>query len=70
MRIAAITEEAPLIRTFRLEFVDPKEGEAFSFRTGQFGLYGVFGEGESTFCIASSPRARVSSNAPSARSAA
>jgi sulfhydrogenase subunit gamma (sulfur reductase) len=55
MRIAAITEEAPLIRTFRLEFVDPAEGAAFSFHTGQFGLYGVFGEGESTFCIASSP---------------
>ncbi len=55
MRIAAVTEEAPLIRTFRLEFVDPAEGEAFSFRTGQFGLYGTFGEGESTFCIASSP---------------
>jgi NAD(P)H-flavin reductase len=55
MRIAQVTEEAPLIRTFRLEFVDPAEGEAFSFSTGQFGLYGVFGEGESTFCIASSP---------------
>jgi sulfhydrogenase subunit gamma (sulfur reductase) len=55
MRIAQVTEEAPLIRTFRLEFVDPAEGEAFSFRTGQFGLYSVFGEGESTFCIASSP---------------
>jgi len=27
----------------------------FSFRTGQFGLYSAFGEGESTFCIASSP---------------
>jgi NAD(P)H-flavin reductase len=55
MRIAGITDEAPAIRTFRLEFVDPAEGEAFRFRTGQFGLYGVFGEGESTFCIASSP---------------
>jgi NAD(P)H-flavin reductase len=43
------------VRTFRLEFVDPAEGQAFRFRTGQFGLYGVFGEGESTFCIASSP---------------
>ncbi len=55
MRIAEAIDEAPAIRTFRLEFLDPKEGEAFSFRTGQFGLYSAFGEGESTFCIASSP---------------
>jgi sulfhydrogenase subunit gamma (sulfur reductase) len=55
MRIATVTDEAPGVRTFRLEFVDQKEGEAFSFRTGQFGLYSAFGEGESTFCIASSP---------------
>src|SRR5512137_540284 len=55
MRIAAITEEAPGVRTFRLEFTDAKEGEAFQFKTGQFGLYSAFGEGESTFCIASSP---------------
>jgi NAD(P)H-flavin reductase len=43
------------VRTFRLEFADAKEGEAFTFTTGQFGLYSAFGEGESTFCIASSP---------------
>jgi len=29
--------------------------ERFSFRAGQFGLYSAFGEGESTFCIASPP---------------
>ncbi len=55
MRIAAITEEAPGVKTFRLEFVDEAAGKAFAFRTGQFGLYSAFGEGESTFCIASSP---------------
>jgi NAD(P)H-flavin reductase len=55
MRIAQVTEEAPGIRTFRLEFVDPADGEAFSFETGQFGLYSAFGAGESTFCIASPP---------------
>jgi NAD(P)H-flavin reductase len=55
MRIAQITDESPGVRTFRLEFTDPAEAAAFSFRTGQFGLYGAFGEGESTFCIASSP---------------
>jgi len=55
MRIARITQEAPGVRTFRLEFVDEAAAQAFSFHTGQFGLYSAFGEGESTFCIASSP---------------
>ena len=55
MRIAKITEEAPGVKTFRLEFVNPAEGEQFSFKAGQFAEYSVFGEGESTFCIASSP---------------
>jgi len=55
MRIAKITEEAPGVRTFRLEFVDEMAAQAFRFETGQFGLYSAFGEGESTFCIASSP---------------
>jgi NAD(P)H-flavin reductase len=53
VRISDITEEAPLIKTFRLEFVDPEDAATFTFRTGQFAEYGVFGEGESTFCIAS-----------------
>lgn len=55
MRIAKVTEEAPAVKTFRLEFVDPQDAARFSFRAGQFGEYSVFGEGESTFCIASSP---------------
>ena len=55
MTIEKITLEAPGVRTFRLRFQDPQQGEAFSFRAGQFGEYSVFGEGESTFCIASSP---------------
>jgi NAD(P)H-flavin reductase len=55
MRVAKITQEAPGVKTFRLEFVDAAAAEAFEFRTGQFGLYSAFGEGESTFCIASSP---------------
>jgi NAD(P)H-flavin reductase len=55
MRIAKITEESPAVKTFRLEFVDKAAAQAFDFKTGQFGLYSAFGEGESTFCIASSP---------------
>ncbi len=55
MRIAKITDEAPAVKTFRLEFVDPADAGQFSFKAGQFGEYSVYGEGESTFCIASSP---------------
>jgi sulfhydrogenase subunit gamma (sulfur reductase) len=55
MRIENITEEAPLVKTFRLKFRDEDQGRSFAFRTGQFGEYSVLGEGECTFCIASSP---------------
>ncbi len=53
MRVAKITEEAPAVRTFRLEFTNPEDAETFTFKTGQFAEYSVYGEGESTFCIAS-----------------
>lgn len=55
MCIDAITDEAPGVKTFRLKFKDEAEQAAFSFKAGQFGEYSVFGAGESTFCIASSP---------------
>lgn len=55
MRIERITEEAPFVKTFRLKFVNEEDAAAFTYRTGQFGEYSVIGEGESTFCIASSP---------------
>ena len=55
MRIAAIIDETPDVKTFRLEFINEEEGKNFKFMAGQFGEYSVFGEGESTFCIASSP---------------
>lgn len=58
MRVAALRDETPDVRTLRLEFLDPKEGEAFDFRVGQFGLYNALGEGEATFCIASSSTRR------------
>src|SRR5664279_158483 len=53
VRIADIIDEAPLVLTYRLEFTDPSAN--FTFKAGQFAEYGVFGEGESTFCIASPP---------------
>lgn len=54
MRIAKKTIEAPSIQTYRLEFADPGDAASFSFKAGQFAEYGILGEGESTFCIASS----------------
>ncbi len=55
MRITRINQETSDVKTFRLVFCDPQEDEQFEFRAGQFGLYSVFGAGEATFCIASSP---------------
>lgn len=55
MVIEQITEEAPGVKTFRLRFKNKDEEEQFSFKAGQFAEYSAFGEGESTFCIASSP---------------
>lgn len=54
MVIDKITDEAPFVKTFRLKFANGSAND-FDFKAGQFGEYSVFGEGESTFCIASSP---------------
>ena len=55
MEIEKIVEETPDVRTFRLKFKNAVEAERFVFKAGQFGEYSVAGEGESTFCVASSP---------------
>ncbi len=55
MKIEQVIDETPDVKTMRLVFADEKEGRHFAFRTGQFGEYSVFGEGECTFCIASPP---------------
>jgi sulfhydrogenase subunit gamma (sulfur reductase) len=53
--VKEIVQETPDTRTYRLEFADEKVRKDFTFEPGQFGEYSAFGEGESTFCIASSP---------------
>ncbi len=55
MRIREITDETVDTRTLKLEFEDSGLAGQFQFYAGQFGEYSVFGEGESTFCIASPP---------------
>jgi NAD(P)H-flavin reductase len=56
--IERIIEETPGIRTLHFNFKDRKLREAFSFESGQFGEYSVFGIGEAPFCISSSPTRR------------
>lgn len=57
MKIASVRPEAPDTQTFRLEFTDESFRESFysRYRVGMFGLYGLPGVGESTFCVASPP---------------
>jgi len=53
--IEKIIEETPGVRTFHFNFRDKKLAKEFRFESGQFGQYSVFGLGEATFCISSSP---------------
>ena len=55
MVIEKIVEETPDTKTFHFNFKDPQMKEQFTFNSGQFGEYSIFGVGESTFCISSSP---------------
>jgi NAD(P)H-flavin reductase len=55
VKIDSIIQETPDTRTLKLRFLDPEVAAGFDFRAGQFGEYSVFGAGECTFCIASSP---------------
>ena len=55
VKIDSIIEETHDTRTLKLRFLDPEVEASFDFRAGQFGEYSVFGAGECTFCIASSP---------------
>lgn len=53
--INEVIEESFDTKTFRLKFKDKETGDKFSFKAGQFAEYSAFGDGESTFCISSSP---------------
>jgi sulfhydrogenase subunit gamma (sulfur reductase) len=56
--IEKIVDETPGIRTFHFNFKAPALRESFTFESGQFGEYSVFGIGEATFCVSSSPTRR------------
>ena len=53
--IDQIIDETPGVRTFHVNFKDERLREEFTFESGQFGEFSVFGAGEATFCISSSP---------------
>jgi len=53
--IGELRDETPDTRTFKLVLRDGEDKEKFDFKPGQFCQLSVFGEGEATFCIASSP---------------
>ena len=57
VRIDGITVETEdkNLKTFKFTFLDPADEKKFAYKAGQFAEYSVFGEGECTFCIASSP---------------
>lgn len=56
--IEKVIDETPSVITFHFNFKDEKLREEFSFESGQFGEYSVFGIGEAPFCISSSPTRR------------
>jgi len=53
--IEKIIDETPGVRTFHFNFKNEKLREEFTFESGQFAEYSVFGVGEAPFCISSSP---------------
>ncbi len=56
--IEKVIDETPGVRTFHFNFKDEKLRAEFTFESGQFGEYSVFGVGEAPFCISSSPTRR------------
>jgi sulfhydrogenase subunit gamma (sulfur reductase) len=57
-RVRELRVETADVKTLRLVFQDEKVAESFTFKPGQFVELSVAGEGEATFCLASSPQER------------
>ncbi len=56
--IEKVIYETSGVTTFHFSFKEDKLREEFTFESGQFGEYSVFGAGEAPFCISSSPTRR------------
>ncbi len=55
LKVSKVLSETPEIITLVMDFQDGSLAKRFSFKPGQFGLFGAFGEGECALAIASSP---------------
>ena len=51
MEVVAVKQQTADVKLVRIKFRDPEKNANFKFNIGQFGLYSVFGVGESTFNI-------------------
>lgn len=54
MEVLEVTRHTVDVKSVKIRFRDEEKQKNFSFNVGQFGLYSVFGYGESTFNICSS----------------
>ncbi len=54
MEVTAVRQQTPDVKSVSVRFLDPERARTFTFRVGQFGIFSVFGYGESTFNICSS----------------
>jgi sulfhydrogenase subunit gamma (sulfur reductase) len=54
MEVIAVRQQTIDVKSVSLRFLDPERARTFSFQVGQFGIFSVFGYGESTFNICSS----------------
>src|SRR5512135_2459364 len=54
MEVTAVREQTPDLKSVKVGFLDPQRQRESSFRVGRFGIFSVFGAGESTFNICSS----------------
>jgi NAD(P)H-flavin reductase len=54
MEVIAVRQQTIDVKSVALRFLDPERARTFSFQVGQFGIFSVFGYGESTFNICSS----------------
>ncbi len=54
MEVLEVRQQTVDIKSLKIRFRDEEKQKNFSFRVGQFGIFSVFGSGESTFNICSS----------------
>jgi NAD(P)H-flavin reductase len=54
MEVISVRQQTIDVKSVALRFLDAERARTFSFQVGQFGIFSVFGYGESTFNICSS----------------